>query len=297
MGSDDAAHETLPAGAPPAAGPGDEGSWRLREADKAEQQQLMEKFRHYRATGDRAVRNELVESCRWIAAVASRRFTNRGEPFDDLLQVAQLGVLKAVERFDPEYGSSFATFALPTVMGELRRHFRDATWAVRVNRRAKELHLALSGAVESLTHDLGRPPRLEEIAARLDVSEDHVLEAIEAGWAYRTSSLSQRAGEDGPGDDARALAFEDLSLAGAETRVALRELLNELAPRERRIVFLRFFEDLTQNEIAQQVGVSQVHVSRLLRASLEELRRRLGEAGVAPSPRPSADLAPMTRPR
>jgi RNA polymerase sigma-B factor len=240
-------------------------------ADRA----ALEKFRVYRNSRDRRIRNELVEEHRWIAHVAVRRFANRGEPLDDLLQVALLGVLKAVERFDPEYGSSFATFALPTITGELRRHFRDATWALRVSRRAKEMHLALAGAIEPLTHQLGRPPRLDELAAALGASVDDLVEAMEAGNAYRTSPLTHRSAEDGATEDLRAVAVDDEGLASADTRVAVRALVSELPERERRIVYLRFFGDLTQTEIAERVGVSQVHVSRLLRSTLDSLRQQL----------------------
>ena len=181
------------------------------------------RFREYCRTRDRALRNVLVEEHRWLARVAARRFANRGEPVDDLQQVALLGVLKAVERFDPEYGSSFATFALR-------------------------------------------------------VSEDQVIEAIEAGNAYRTTPLHGWPTEDGGFEEGGSLvAHDDARLNGAAERVALHELLARLPHRERRILHLRFFADLTQSEIAEQVGVSQVHVSRLLRSCLAELRSGLRE--------------------
>src|SRR4051812_13487521 len=147
------------------------------------------RFVEYRRTGNKRLRNELVAEHRWIAIHCARRFARRGEPLDDLLQVAQLGLLKAVERFDPTFGVRFPTFAMPTVLGELRRHFRDHTWPVRVPRRVKELYLELSSCVESLGHELGRPPTIEEIADEMHSSTDEVLEAMEAGAVYRTSSL------------------------------------------------------------------------------------------------------------
>ncbi len=229
-------------------------------------------FRQYRDTGDRRLRNRLVEEHRWVATTAARRFANRGEPFDDLFQVAQLGVLKAVERFDPDYGSAFATFAIPTVVGELRRHFRDATWAMRVSRRTKELHQSLAATTEALSHELGRSPRPDEIARRLDVQVDDVLEAMSAGAAYRPASLVARDGTEEP--DSWALAEIPIG-DELDTRLAIRQHLVALPPRERRIVYLRFFEDLTQGEIAELVGVSQVHVSRLLRATMDQLRAEL----------------------
>lgn len=254
---------------------------------------VLDRFRRYRDTRDRRLRNQLVEEHRWIARVAVRRFTNRGEPVDDLQQVALLGLLKAVERFDPEYGSSFATFAMPTITGELRRHFRDTTWSLRVSRRAKELHLALTAAVEPLTHELGRAPRLDELARAMGVTIDDLMDAMEAGNAYRTSPLVTRPGDDGAGagEESRVVAFDDTGLVGADDRVAVRGLLAALPERERRIVYLRYFGDLTQTEIAEQVGVSQVHVSRLLRTTLTHLRRRLESPARAAATVPAGEGA------
>ncbi len=229
------------------------------------------RFAEYRKTGDRRLRNALVEDHRWLAEVAARRFTNRGEPLDDLLQVALLGLVKAVERFDPGFGSAFASFALPTLFGELRRHFRDTTWSVHVTRRAKELHLEMGGVVEQLTGDLGRSPLPVEVAAAMNATVDDVIQATEAGNAYRSSPLDARTGEDS-GPEHAALAFDDQGLAVADARVALQQLMARLAPRERRILELRFFAERTQSEIAEEIGISQVHVSRLLRASLDQLR-------------------------
>jgi RNA polymerase sigma-B factor len=223
------------------------------------------------------LRNDLVEAHEWLAHVVARRFAHRGEPMDDLIQVALLGVLKAVERFDPDFGASFVTFAMPTVTGELRRHFRDATWAVRVPRRAKELHLTLSGAMEALYQKLGHAPSVEEIASETGISADEVLEAMEAGNAYRTGPLANRVAEDGADEEARAVVFHDERLGQADTRVALYDVIDHLPEREREILYLRFFRDRTQTEIAEIIGVSQVHVSRLLRASMASLRRRLGD--------------------
>jgi RNA polymerase sigma-B factor len=225
------------------------------------------------------LRNELVEAHQWLGHVAARRFAHRGEPLDDLLQVALLGVLKAVERFDPDFGATFVTFAMPTITGELRRHFRDATWAVRVPRRAKELHLTLSGAMEALYQKLGHAPSVEEISEEMGISSDEVLEAMEAGNAYRTGPLANRAADDGSDEDARAVVFHDERLGQTDARVALYDVLDRLPERERQIVYLRFFRDRTQTEIAEIVGVSQVHVSRLLRASIASLRLRLGDDG------------------
>jgi RNA polymerase sigma-B factor len=237
---------------------------------------LLAQFKAYRRNGDRAMRNALVEEHRWIAFRCARRFQGRGEPLDDLVQVALFGVLKAVERFDPERGVAFPAFAMPTVLGELRRHFRDHTWSLRVPRRLKELHISVGRAVEELRGSLGRQPTVDELALQLHVTEEEVLEALEAGAAYRTGTLT-------PHDDAEAehhsaaLGADDAGLVQADDRMAVRRLLGALAPRERTIVYLRFFGELTQQEIAERLGMSQVHVSRLLRQSLHQLRAEVND--------------------
>jgi RNA polymerase sigma-B factor len=234
---------------------------------------VAEQFRAYRATGDRSIRNALVDEHRWIAVRCARRFMARGEPLDDLLQVAQLGVLKAVERFDPGHGAAFPSFAVPTVMGELRRHFRDHTWAMRVPRRLKELHVSLGRTAEQLRHTLGRQPTVDELADELRVTPDDVLDALEAGAAYRSSPLDRT--DDDDEREHAALGEVDVELDRADDRLAVRGLLESLAPRERTIVYLHFFGSLTQQEIGERLGLSQVHVSRLLCRSLEELRAGL----------------------
>jgi len=243
----------------------------------AEERELLRaKFVVYRRTGDRKVRNELIEAHKSLASHLARRFANRGEPFDDLLQVAYLGMLKAVERFDPERGLEFSTFATATVEGELKRHFRDKTWSVRVPRRPQELHLRLGNVFNELSQRLNRPPRVPEVAAELGVTDDEVLEAMEVGGAYRSSSLDARPSE---GHDAttleRRIGAKDHGFDLAEDRVLLDRVLADLPERERLIVELRFFHDKTQTEIAQEVGISQMHVSRLLGRTLIKLRERL----------------------
>jgi RNA polymerase sigma-B factor len=242
----------------------------------ADSPETIERFRAWRRTGDRALRNTLIEDHRWIAIHCARRFAKRGQPLEDLIQVGQLGVLKAVERFDPEMGVSFTTFAMPTVLGELRRHFRDATWAVRVPRRAKDLHLELSSSIEQLSQKLRRAPTIGELAEAMHVSTNEVLEAMEAASAYRAAPLTPPGDEDdddGHSEDGVTIGNADPELGRTDDRLAVRTLLDHLPPRERRIVYLRFFEELTQSEIAEAVGMSQVHVSRLLRSSLERLRQ------------------------
>jgi RNA polymerase sigma-B factor len=234
---------------------------------------VLDRFREYRKSGDRAARNRLVEEHRWIALRCARRFDGRGEPLDDLIQVAQLGVLKAVERFDPEHGAAFPSFAMPTVMGELRRHFRDRTWSVGVPRRLKELHVSLGRAVEQLNHTLGRQPTVEELAHELRVTPDDVLDALDAGAAYRTAPLTRP--EDDSDREPAVLGEEDGELARVDSRMAVRRLLDTLPQRERTIVYLRFFGSLTQQEIAERLGMSQVHVSRLLRQCMGQLESAL----------------------
>jgi RNA polymerase sigma-B factor len=232
---------------------------------------VIDRFREYRRTGDRRTRNALVEEHRWIAVQCARRFAARGEPLDDLLQVAQLGVLKAVERFDPEVGVAFPSFAMPTVLGELRRHFRDCTWSLRVPRRLKELHVSLTRAAERLRHTLGRHPTVDELAEELRITTDEVLEVLDAGGAYRTVPITPVDDDEDDDRESAALGEIDGEFDTADNRLAIRVLLEQLEPRERTIVYLRFFGSLTQQEISDRLGLSQVHVSRLLRRSLDQL--------------------------
>jgi RNA polymerase sigma-B factor len=240
--------------------------------DAQERDDLRRKFREYAETQDPDLREELVTAHIGLAEYLARRFTNRGEPLDDLVQVASLGLLKAVDRFDPERGLEFSTYATPTIVGELKRHFRDKGWAVRVPRRVQELHLRLGTVVSTLSQELGRSPTIGEIAQAASVSEEDVLEAIEAGHAYRFTSLDAPSGADEEGTLASQLGGDDQALVDSEHRVALSPLIARFPPRERTILHLRFFEGLTQSEIASRLGISQMHVSRLLARSLAQLR-------------------------
>ncbi len=240
--------------------------------DAQERDDLRRKFREYARTKDPELRTELVTAHIGLAEYLARRFTNRGEPLDDLVQVASLGLLKAVDRFDPERGLEFSTYATPTIVGELKRHFRDKGWAVRVPRRVQELHLRLGTVVSTLSQELGRSPTIGEIAQAASVSEEDVLEAIEAGHAYRFTSLDAPSGADEEGTLATQLGGDDQALVDSEHRVALSPLIARFPPRERTILHLRFFEGLTQSEIASRLGISQMHVSRLLARSLAQLR-------------------------
>ncbi len=220
---------------------------------------------------DPSARADLAACYDWLALHSARRFRDRGEPYDDLVQVARLGLLKAIDRFDADIGTPFGAYATVTMVGELRRHFRDTTWQVHVPRRIKDLQTTLRAAVESLTHDLGRPPRTGELAERMGVSEDVVLEALDGASAYHTDSL------DSPSNDRYLPGTERLvsDESSPESAVELREVLAGLPERERRIIELRYFEGWSQSEIAEHVGISQVHVSRLLRATLSALQTSL----------------------
>jgi RNA polymerase sigma-B factor len=242
-------------------------------ADPSERAELREKFAEFAKTGDRRLRDELVEAHMGLAEYLARRFANRGEPLDDLVQVGLLGLVKAVDRFDPSRGVEFSTYATHTIAGELKRHFRDKGWAVRAPRRMQELYLRLTKVVGSLGQQLGRSPTIAELAVETQVSEEEVLEALEAGQAYRFASLDVPKGANGDGDTlGEGLGEDDPGLVDVESRVVLSPLMARLPPRQQVIVRLRFFEGLTQSEIASRLGISQMHVSRLLARSVAVLR-------------------------
>lgn len=237
--------------------------------------ELDQRFREFQATGERAVRNDLVEAHRGLAARIANDYRGRGVELDDLVQIAMLGILKAVERFDPDRGIPFSSFASRTVNGEIKRYFRDRTWAVRPPRSTQERHLDLRRATAALSTRLGRPPTVGELAAELDIAEDDVLDAMEAGAAYRATSLDARR----PGDDGTSLAErlpgDEPPSRPVELRVLVAQLLGTLPDREAEIVRLRFYDELTQSEIAERLGISQMHVSRLIRRCLLDLREVL----------------------
>ena len=234
-----------------------------------------ETFVEFAATRDPKLRDELVTAHLGLAHQLARRFVNRGESYDDLVQVASLAIVKSVDRFDPERGVEFSTFATRTVLGELKRHFRDKGWAVRAPRRIQELYLELGQTVSTLSQELGRSPTVAELAAATGASEEAVLEALEAGQGYRTSSI------DAPDRQEETLAEriggEDITFGNVDDRSVLAPAMARLAPREQTILRLRFADGLTQSEIATRIGVSQMHVSRLLAASLERLRKDFAE--------------------
>ena len=223
-------------------------------------------------------RDKIVERCLPLADHIARRFEGRGEPRDDLVQVARVGLVNAVVRFDVDTGSDFVSFAVPTIMGEVRRHFRDNSWSVKVPRRLKELHLRLGTATADLSQRLGRAPTATELASELDMDRAEVVEGLVAGSSYNTLSIDSGGG-GGEDDDARAIADTlgdvDASIDRIEDRESLRPLLESLPERERTVLVLRFFESMTQTQIADRVGISQMHVSRLLAKSLTRLRDQL----------------------
>lgn len=224
----------------------------------------------------RRLRHRLVEAHLPVAQHIARRFVRRGEPLADLEQVATVGLINAVDRYEPERGIDFLSFAVPTITGEVRRYFRDHGWAMRVPRRLKELHVTLGAAVSELSQSLGRAPTARELAAHLDIPFEEVVEGLGASNAYRSRSLDSMV-DDETGSQAAAAALGqlDAELEQMENREALAPLLAELPERERAIIILRFFGNLTQTQIAQQVGISQMHVSRLLSQTLATLRERM----------------------
>jgi RNA polymerase sigma-B factor len=223
---------------------------------------------------DPAAREALVERFLPLARQLARRYQHGGEQLDDLVQVASLGLLKAIDRFDPARETAFSSFAVPTILGELKRHFRDKGWSVRVPRDLQELTVRVDRVTEQLARELGRAPTLAEVAERTGHSEEQVLEAREAAGAYRAVSLDRPRDDDeeGEGSVGAAMGTEDPGFGVAEDAATVQRLMRVLSEREREVLRLRFAEDLTQSEIGVRVGVSQMHVSRLIRQAVAQLR-------------------------
>ncbi len=239
-------------------------------------------FLEFASTRDPALRDKLVASHLGLAHQLARRFANRGEPHDDLVQVASIALIKAVDRFEPERGIRFSTFAVKCIVGELKRHFRDRGWAVKAPRRIQELYLELGYYIDRLVQELGRAPTVAELAEAVGTSEAAVLEAIEAGRGYRSSSLDAPDQEGQPLVD--QLGGEDQEIGSVENRSVLSMALAQLSARDQLVVRLRFVDGLTQSDIAVRLGVSQMQVSRLLAASLQRLRASFGEETETPVP-------------
>jgi RNA polymerase sigma-B factor len=232
-------------------------------------------LRRYHEQGDLAAREQLIEQYMSLVRSLARRYSYRGEQLEDLVQIGAIGLIKAIDRFDVNRGVELTTYATPNIIGEIKRHFRDRGWSVRVPRGLQELNIQLSRLIEELTVTNGRSPTIPELAKAASVTDEEVLEALESGRAYSSLSLSAGSGghdDDGELDPLESLGTEEHQYEVSEDRAVLAPGFRVLDERERRILHLRFFEGLTQSQIAQQVGISQMHVSRLIRRSLEKIR-------------------------
>lgn len=247
-----------------------------------DKEKTRELFRRFKEEGDMDAREKLVMSHLNLVRFIANKFKNRGEPIDDLIQVGYLGLLKAIDRFDPSRGLEFTTFATPTIMGEIKRHFRDKGWSVRVPRRLQELSAKVNQATDTLTSQLQRSPTIAEIADYLDATVDEVLEAMESSSAYSSVSLEAPSGADD--DDTPSVidryATEDSDLAFTDDRIIFEEALASFSPRERDVIEMRFLKGMTQIEIAEKLGISQVQVSRLLRRTLKKIQDKIDPEGV-----------------
>lgn len=257
-----------------------------RQIDSVTEAALPALFERWQQHGDQAAREKIVQRFMPLARSLARRYMRSSEPFDDLLQVANLGLIKAINRFDPTRGFRFPAFAVPTILGELRRHFRDTSWAVHVSRGSQERAMQVEEANDLLTARRGRPPTVVEIAEYLELDTEQVLEALQVSQAH--SAVSLDAPRPGDHDDLESqgdsMGAEDERFALVDETAAVTDALNCLSPRERHILHLRFAADMTQSEIAAEVGVSQMQISRLLRRSLETLRE-IADGELAPSAR------------
>jgi RNA polymerase sigma-B factor len=241
------------------------------------ERRLLERYAHDHSP---TVREELVDRFMPLARRLAARYAGGAEPFDDLVQVASVGLVKAIDRFDPERGTAFSTFAVPTILGELKRHFRDRGWSVHVPRDVQERILKVERAMAELPAKLGHSPTVQEIAERIEATDEEVLEAMHASQGHHAVSLdatSTIGDGDEPGPLRDRIGAEDVSFDTVEYGEAIGPVLDEISERDRKVLHLRFVEDMTQSEIADEVGVSQMHVSRILRATVEKLRQRIPE--------------------
>ena len=247
-----------------------------QNSDREETRRLL---REYRINKDPEIRDRLVALNSDLVHFIARRFAHRGEPIEDVEQVGFLGLIQAIERFDPSLENEFSTFATPTIAGEIRRYFRDRAWAVRVPRRLQENHQKVTMAEQELSAKLGHTPSIKEIADHLGFEIDDVLQALEVAPAHQSVSFETPAGNDGEtaslGD---FLGTEDAGLERVEMRQLVEQAMAHLTPREREIMALRFIEELPQTEVAERLGISQMHVSRLQRAAIDQLRKELPES-------------------
>ncbi len=244
-----------------------------------DKQKTKELFKRYKETGDEQAREQLVLAHLNLARFLASKFKNRGESLDDLVQVATIGLIKAIDRFDISRGLEFTTFATPTIMGEIKRHFRDKGWSVRVPRRLQELSAKVTQVSDKLTEKLQRSPAVDEIAQALGVSVDEVLEAMESAHAYTSVSLDVSQGDDDDGTQSSTVidkyALVDEDLESSDDRIVLEQAIKDFSEREQQIIRMRFLEGFTQVEIAQKLQISQVQVSRLLRKTLQKFQEKL----------------------
>ena len=248
-----------------------------------------ELLRRYHEEGDLAAREQLIEEHISLVRSLARRYSYRGEQLDDLVQIGAIGLIKAIDRFDLSRGFELTTYATPNIIGEIKRHFRDHGWAVRVPRSLQELNVQLSRIVEQLTRELGRSPTIAELAKAAGVEEEQVLEALESGRAYTSLSLSAgSSGDDDDIDPMESIGSEEPEYEIAEDRAMLEPGFRVLDDRERLILHLRFVDGLTQSQIARQVGISQMHVSRLIRRALEKIRDEIASDELREPPRRAA---------
>lgn len=250
--------------------------------DAWDKERTHELFRLYKEKGDEEARDQLIVSHLNLVRFLASKFKNRGEPLDDLVQVGTIGLIKAIDRFDPERGLEFTTYATPTILGEIKRHFRDKGWSIRVPRRLQELSAKVNQATDELTVELQRSPSVEEIAAKLGVGAEEILEAMESSGAY--TSVSLEAGGSSEDDEAPALIDRlgsvDEDLDASDDRMVIDDAIRDFSPREQEIVRMRFIDGLTQVEIAKRLGVSQVQVSRLLRRTLCKIQDKIDPEGL-----------------
>ena len=245
------------------------------EWTEAETEEL---FRHFISTRSPKTRDQLVIMHQNLVRFLAGKFANRGEPLEDLVQVGVIGLINAIDRFDPERGTKFSTYATPTIVGEIRRHFRDKAWSLKVPRRLQELNLAANKAAEELSQSLGHPPTVQDIADKVGATEEETLEAIELGNAYDTVSLDTKLsydGESAPLTLAEFVGDLDGSLQNIETYGDLKQAMDSLEPREKAIIYYRFFKDMSQTEVAKRLNISQMHVSRLQQKAVKRLKELL----------------------
>ncbi|MDH7602366.1 MAG: RNA polymerase sigma factor SigF [Armatimonadota bacterium] len=250
-----------------------------QEAAGWSEQEAEELFRQYKKTNDPELRERLVDLHKNLVRYLAGKFANRGEPIEDLIQVGMIGLINAIDRFDPDRGIKFSTYATPTIVGEIRRYFRDKAWSLKVPRRLQELNQAASKASEELTQKLGRPPTIKEIADRLGATEEETVEAMELGSAYEAVSLDStlEQEDDSPLSLGEFVGGVDVSLENIETYGDVKRAIERLDPREKAIIYYRFFRNMSQTEVAKRLGISQMHVSRLQQRALKKLREILSE--------------------